>query len=192
MAAGEDLPDVVECLLQIKADFKTGKIYEKHYSPILKKSCGRSRKLLAAFKAITEVDIPSEDGPIFFNEYSIEVARLKNRRICDDRLITLFDFLTRDLYELTQFFFIDKLLKALEVSNYKDEFPSYAFLLEKRIERVKYILLFKDSIMEFMEGWAEVQIPLLVRDHIFSFCRIRDIRNFARALSLLKQPFLNL
>ncbi|XP_033218411.1 alpha-latroinsectotoxin-Lt1a-like [Belonocnema kinseyi] len=192
------LPDVVECLLELNDNFKF-KYSQGNWSlPIVIDYFAEttlSRKLLIAFMAATEIDInygyiqrgKREFVDRFYEECKLEVLRMKNVKFREDKLISLFDFLTNDLMRVTNFSVIDKIIDNLESSDLVREYPHYAFLLEKRMGRVKTILYFKQAIADFLEKYAMLKLPIDVVDYIFSYLSVAHIRNFARALPVTKK-----
>ena len=75
-------------------------------------------------------------------------------------------------------------MHVLDVDRYKLEFPCFAFLLEKRTERVKAMLYFRNATIDLIKEYAKVNIPIIVTENILHFLRPKDFRNVARAMSL--------
>ncbi|XP_033218410.1 serine/threonine-protein phosphatase 6 regulatory ankyrin repeat subunit B-like [Belonocnema kinseyi] len=192
------LPDVVQCLLEISNNFETQNRQGNWPLQSLLNytvEITLSTELLIACMATTEIDVnydyiwrsKREFVCNFYQECKLEVLRLKNIRFREDKLISLFDFLTNDLMKVTNFTVIEEIIHNLESSDLVREYPHYAFLLEKRIGRVKSIFYFKDAIAVFLEKYSMLKLPIDVVDYIFSYLRVGHIRNFARALSLTKK-----
>ena len=121
-----------------------------------------------------------------FQECRLEVQKMKN--ICDETDISFFRFFTSDLLKVTEFYKIEKVFEILQSRLYKNEFPHYAFLLEKRLERASQMFYFKKNIAKFLEkffeGSLKKKLPLVAFNHVLSFLNAGNFRNFAKALNL--------
>lgn len=197
LAVIHDTPELVECLLELKADFKAQDRDGKSPFDIQKENMPglpKSAEVLIAFMTtdhvfpVLEHDISSKSDYktkfLFSQFFRIEVARMRAVQICDERNISFFQFLTDDLLNVTFFAKYGQLMQVLETGVYKTEFPVYAFLLEKRIGRVKDMLRFTESVENLIQKYAERKLPSLVIHHIFSYLSVGDFRNAARALSV--------
>lgn len=63
---------------------------------------------------------------------------MKDRKICKKRF-SFYDIWTLKVFDGAKMTEIKEVIEVLESENYKVEIPFYAFLLEKRIERMKLL-----------------------------------------------------
>lgn len=107
-----------------------------------------SLKILVPFMTSVEDDVvnhhktdPIAPGWIrvisLFEECKLELETMKKKRVCADRRVSFYDFLSLSCFKAVIFAGNEEVMQVLESGEYKNEFPLYAFLLERRIERVK-------------------------------------------------------
>ncbi|XP_033213964.1 serine/threonine-protein phosphatase 6 regulatory ankyrin repeat subunit A-like [Belonocnema kinseyi] len=187
----------VESLLNSKPNLEFPKKCDGLYSFAFcdDDSC-KTLNLTTAFIALRGEDISSYTGEIseedeelfewvepYFVGCKLEIERMKNERICDTRDVSYLDFLTEDLFRVTAFSRNELLMKMLESLEYENKFPSYAFIFEKRIQRVNKLRTCVDMVEDFLSEYAKVDLPMIVLGKILSYLSASDVRNFGRALS---------
>lgn len=195
-----NLLEISELLLELKAsvEFRKDVIFFSYQSN--KISTFNSTRidtlaLLTAFLAIKKEDIyeyilsishPWRFGWIepCFLKCKIELNRMKERHLCDDRNITVYDILVKDLMEVVALCKNQEVMLILETMNYGNEFPCYEYLLKKRIERLQHLRNCRNVIIRFFGNFFKRQLPIIVFDEIFKFLNVGDLRNFERALSV--------
>ena len=177
----------------------TDKSFSKNWDSSALDSITESGKVLIAFRALTEDNFYTiEDCNIsevktwklantFFERCKSEVQKLKKTNICDKNHVTFYTFLTNLLLKASKFARSERIMQVLESGECKREFPCYAFLLEKRIQRVVDILQIENCFTDFIQEYAKIKLTVVIIDKILSYLSVGDFRNFGRALSLLKR-----
>ena len=194
--------EVLDCLLEFKANqgFPRDERGAYSYADII--SLGSSEqafKHVAAFITAREDNIFRYIGKVsreyaglreslkslkpWTDKCKCEVSRMKKERICETKNVTYLNFLTEHLLRVTMFARSGDILQELESCDYKKNFPSYVFLFESRIKRIKKLRTFLDMAEDFLKKYSETNLPSVVLREIFQYLSVSDIRNFGRALS---------
>ena len=119
-----------------------------------------------------------------FEKCRFERDELKKRKISDERDISLFDFLIKDLMSIVPFVKSKEVIKIFESDNYKEEFPSYKYFLFKRFARAKLMLNFMERTAAFLQENANVKLTPFITNKIISHFCAKDFRNLMRALRI--------
>lgn len=118
----------------------------------------------------------------FYRKCQLEIDKMKQKKICNERNITFYEFLVNDLMKVTISARYEQILEILDLNKYQLEFPCYFFLLKKRVERVKNMLEIQDSVICLLENYSRIELPIIIIDKIFECLSARDFRNIGRAL----------
>ncbi|XP_051172640.1 putative ankyrin repeat protein RF_0381 [Leptopilina boulardi] len=196
--------EIVECLLELKADvdYQHNSTYLLIYVDYIDQNEDVYSErvdtcvLVTAFLATRNVDITEYFPPMlsnefewvkpFFDECQIEVSQLKKKRICDNRNISFFDFLFKDIMKVMLFCRNEKVMSTIECVNYKNEFRCYKYFFKKRIERVQHLKKCMNALTRFLKEFFKRSLPCVVVNELFCYLTAGDLRNFGRALCISK------
>ncbi|XP_051169365.1 putative ankyrin repeat protein RF_0381 isoform X2 [Leptopilina boulardi] len=207
VAVKQERLNVIECLLYFNADITAlngnrERPLESSYS--YTEFITRRTEIVIAFMAMKNIEVNyfddmeiDEDDETFlelngnrnmayfyYRKCQVEIIKMKQKKICDERNITFYDFLVNDLMRVTISARYKKILEILDLNKYQFEFPCYFFLLKKRIERIKKMLQIQDSVICLFQNFVNIELPIIVIDKIFENFSARDFRNIARILLL--------
>ncbi|XP_043472687.1 putative ankyrin repeat protein RF_0381 [Leptopilina heterotoma] len=118
----------------------------------------------------------------FYRKCQLEIDKMKQKKICNERNITFYEFLVNDLMKVTISARYEQILEILDLNKYQLEFPCYFFLLKKRVERVRNMLQIQDSVICLLENYSKIELPIIIIDKIFENLSARDFRNLGRVL----------
>ncbi|XP_051159489.1 ankyrin-3-like isoform X2 [Leptopilina boulardi] len=209
IAAYFDWADVIECLLELGADWKMNYQTDNYNSPAMGEILSsfyfpgvqESRQILISFAALKcennnqELDnfIVSyvgnkrkiiQEARDYFQKSKLEINKLRTMRILNETRISYYDFLTRDFYSSYQLIKNTNIRRILTIGDYKKEFPCYYYLLENRFKRVENLECSIDKIFDFiLNCGGKVQLPILAVDMIMRRLRSIDFRIFGRILT---------
>lgn len=208
LAVTQNLPEMVECLLALNADFTISDLEGRwplitaleSIPQVSRLKCHTSVLILIAVIAMTDADVYHssgceilyERGGLFAHEiYQLckkQVQRMKRSYFMFTGYFSLYDFLKDDLMKVLSWPTISEKVEKLDCAILRPHFPHYSFLIKKRIERVKKLLFFKDCIINFLSSYVKctlkLNLPTEIGEIIFSCMSFESIRNFMRALSL--------
>ena len=200
IAATLECLNVLELLLELKAD--TTVRNKENFSPLVKCFMATNNtyrlmpalEILIPFMTLRGDDIDDhyrQDPPApgwakvisIFDKCKLELEIMKKKKISKDRRLSFHDFLTLSFFKAVILTRNLDVMKTLESEEYVKEFPCYAFLLMKRIQRIKSQQVPVEKVFNFFLEYKERKLPTLVIEKILSFLCAGDFKNFEWALS---------
>ncbi|XP_043461637.1 uncharacterized protein LOC122498119 [Leptopilina heterotoma] len=196
-----DALEITECLLELNATIYEHKVFfmrGRMFPHVLETTDFSSNGIntwavITAYSALKNISayekFPSEHFKwihSLFEECKEEVIKMRGKKIWADRKVSFFDFLNKDLMDVTKFFRNCEIMSVLKSDKY-DEFPCYAYLFEKRMERVQKMKHCQNVFIRFLKEFFKRNLPTVAVDKIMNYLTAGDLRNFGRALCITKK-----
>lgn len=193
-AVNEGSIDVVECLLELGANFS--KIYDVEEGNVYsyKLRFLDTRKLLVALIALKGNDlndyiqsfVKRDDENVreafdYFERMKSEVAKMKTT-ILKQMDVSYYDFLTQNFYTIVELVKNPKVRKIFNSCVYKKEFPSYCLFMENRFKRAKILKNFVDKTFVFLTKKYN-KLPTEALKMIMRNFTSKDFRVFGKVLT---------